>query len=91
MNYTVVIVYNTHNVRSETNQDGHFYFEDVNPGLAEFWVHTPNNYSKGMQHRILLTPPVIALEPVGFTKINFVMPTEEEHLASCEASGGDEN
>lgn len=66
-----------------TDSEGRYHFEEVDPGLAELWIHTID-FEKGVQHRILLTPPVPGLEPIGFTNIDIEMPSEDEYAAECE-------
>lgn len=82
--YLVELVYMNGTVyQNTTDEDGNFHFENINPGLAELWIHT-KNFEKGVQHRILLTPPVPGIEPIGFSKIDVLMPTAAEYEESCE-------
>ena len=69
--------------QNTTDSEGRYHFEEVDPGLAELWIHTVD-FEKGVQHRILLTPPVPGLEPIGFTIIDIKMPSEDEYAAECE-------
>lgn len=82
--YVVELVYMNGTIHQNiTNGEGEFHFEKIDPGLAELWIHT-EDFEKGVQHRILMTPPVPGLEPVGYTHLEIVMPTEEDYAASCE-------
>lgn len=69
--------------QNTTDSNGRYHFEEVDPGLAELWIHT-TDFEKGVQHRILLTPPAPGLEPIGFTRIDIQMPTDAEYAAECE-------
>ena len=81
--HLVQLVYlNGSNYQNFTDEDGRYVFEEVHPGLAELWIHT-EDFEKGVQHRILLTPPVPMLEATGFTRIDITMPTEEEYAETC--------
>ena len=82
--YLVELVYLNGTIyQNLTNEDGMYHFEEVDPGLAELWIHTVD-FEKGVQHRILLTPPVPGLEPIGFTRIDIKMPTDAEYAETCE-------
>lgn len=84
IDYLVELVYLNGTIyQNLTNEDGMYHFEDVDPGLAELWIHTVD-FEKGVQHRILLTPPVPGLEPIGFTRIDIKMPTDAEYAETCE-------
>ena len=82
--YLVELVYLNGTIyQNLTDGDGMYHFEEVKPGLAELWIHTVD-FEKGVQHRILLTPPVPGLEPIGFTRIDIKMPTDAEYAETCE-------
>lgn len=69
-----------------TDEGGEYHFEGLSPGMVSFEVFSPDNATKGVQHRLLLTPPA-AFEPLGFTNIDIVMPSEGAHLEAYTTSG----
>ncbi|HIG03891.1 MAG TPA: carboxypeptidase regulatory-like domain-containing protein [Candidatus Poseidoniales archaeon] len=95
VNHTVVIVMDPstssaqYSWLAETSTDtkGYFILENLDPGMVSFEVNASDNVTKGMQHRLLLTPPSAMFEPIGFTYLELAMPSEEEHLAVWEKSG----
>ena len=72
-----------------TLEDGSFRLENLSPGMVALEVYSPapSGESRGMVHRLLLSPPPLLLEPVGFTHIEISMPSEEEHQAALLESG----
>jgi hypothetical protein len=65
-----------------TNQSGEFHFENLTPGLliVDMYVER-DGYKDWYTNRILLSPPAI-IEPIGFTKIDFTMPSQDEFQES---------
>ncbi len=61
-----------------TDNNGSFHFERLNPGLliVDMYVER-DGYTDWFTNRILLSPPAI-IEPIGFTNIDFTMPSQEE-------------
>jgi len=72
-----------------TLEDGSFRLENLSSGMVALEVYPPlsSGESKGMVHRLLLSPPPLFLEPVGFTHIEISMPSEAEHQAAFTDSG----
>lgn len=95
VNHTVVVVMDPSTSSAQyswlaettTDSKGYFILENLDPGMVSFEVNASGNVTKGMQHRLLLTPPSAMLEPIGFTFLELSMPTSEEHLAVWEESG----
>ncbi len=70
---------------NETNSDGEFRLEDLNPGVARMTIMNNSNTSEGVTHRILLTPPAL-FEPKGFTYLDITYPTQAEFDEQREAT-----
>jgi hypothetical protein len=72
-----------------TLEDGSFRLENLSSGMVAIEVYSPASpgESRGMVHRLLLSPPPLLLEPVGFTHIEISMPSEAEHQAAFLESG----
>ena len=72
-----------------TLEDGSFRLENLSSGMVAIEVYSPASpsESRGMVHRLLLSPPPLLLEPVGFTHIEISMPSEAEHQAALLESG----
>ncbi len=60
-----------------TDSNGSFSFEYVKPGLARIDVSVVRgNYTDTLVERLLLSPPAL-IEPYGFTRIDFTVPSTE--------------
>ena len=62
-----------------TNQQGQFKITNATPGLTTLKLirFNADDVQDEVQHRILLSPPAF-FEPIGFTNIDFDMPSEED-------------
>lgn len=95
VNHTVVVVMDPSTSSAEyswiaqtsTDSKGYFILEEIDPGMVSFEVNASGNVTKGMQHRLLLTPPSALLEPIGFTHIEISMPSEADHIAVWDETG----
>ena len=72
-----------------TESDGSFRLENLSSGMVAIEVYAPHNEGpiKGMVHRLLLSPPPMFIEPIGFTHIEIAMPSDAEHEAAFAESG----
>ena len=62
---------------TQTDGNGTFSFEYVKPGLARIDITIErDNYSDTLVERVLLSPPAL-IEPYGFTRLEFVMPSPD--------------
>ena len=67
-NYTEVI----------TGANGSFYFSGLDPGLVRVDVEIERDGHRDViKNRVILSPPAL-IEPIGFTQLNFEMPSSEE-------------
>ena len=67
--------FNSSVTRSDGN--GSFSFEYVKPGLARIDITIErDNYSDTLVERVLLSPPAL-IEPYGFTRLEFIMPSPD--------------
>jgi hypothetical protein len=64
---------------TQTNADGKFEFSNATPGLTQIMIvkWNENQEHHSVLHRIILNPPT-PLEPVGFTRIDFDLPSDSE-------------
>jgi len=71
-----------------TDDNGTFTLTNLSSGMVALEVYAPieQGNSRGMVHRLLLSPPPLFLEPIGFTHIEVAMPTNDEHQAAYLAS-----
>ena len=61
-----------------TDADGSFSYEYIKPGLARIdIVVEQGNYTDTLVERLLLSPPAL-IEPYGFTRLDFNVPSPEE-------------
>ena len=62
----------------ETDKDGYFEFENLDPGMIRVDIITSRDgYRDVFSNRVLLSPPAL-FEPIGFTTIDFDVPSQEE-------------
>ncbi len=62
---------------TKTDGNGTFSFEYVKPGLARIDITIErDNYSDTLVERVLLSPPAL-IEPYGFTRLEFIMPSPD--------------
>ena len=62
---------------TQTDGNGSFSFEYVKPGLARIDITIErDNYSDTLVERVLLSPPAL-IEPYGFTRLEFIMPSPD--------------
>ncbi len=74
----------------QTEQDGSFSFERLDPGLVRVDIIVErDDYRDVYANRVLLSPPAM-IEPIGFTTIDFTIPSPEEFAAQPCSNGADE-
>lgn len=62
----------------ETDKEGYFEFENLDPGMIRVDIITSRDgYRDVFSNRVLLSPPAL-FEPIGFTTIDFDVPSQEE-------------
>ena len=63
---------------TSTNANGSFSYEYVKPGLARIDITVERgNYTDTLVERLLLSPPAF-IEPYGFTRLDFHVPSPDE-------------
>ena len=64
---------------AQTDKDGKFEFSNATPGLTQIQIlrWNENGEHDSVLHRIILNPPT-PLEPIGFSRIDFDLPSKEE-------------
>ena len=73
-----------------TGSQGEFEFERLDPGLARVDIIVERDGKRDVfANRVLLSPPA-AIEPIGFTDIDFTVPSEEEFAAAPCSNGADD-
>ena len=73
---------------TETGKDGSFSFEKLDPGLARVDILVERGeHIDVFSNRVLFSPPAL-IEPIGFTTIDFTLPSAEE-FAAQPCSNGD--
>ena len=73
-----------------TVSDGSFSFERLDPGLVRVDIIVErDNYRDVYANRVLLSPPAI-IEPIGFTTIDFTIPSPEEFASQPCSNGAEE-
>ena len=67
-----------------TGPNGEFEFEKLDPGLARVDIIVERDGKRDvLANRVLLSPPAM-IEPIGFTQIDFTVPSQDEFaLAPC--------
>ena len=74
----------------QTEPDGSFLFERLDPGLIRVDIIVErDNYRDVYANRVLLSPPAL-IEPIGFTTIDFTIPSPEEFASQPCSNGAEE-
>ena len=74
----------------QTGADGAYLFEHLDPGLARVDIMVGRDGHRDVYaNRVLLSPPAF-IEPVGFTTIDFIIPSPEDFAAQPCSNGADE-
>jgi len=77
--------WNTSYVR--TSSDGFFEIEQLDPGITKVEIIVDrNDFTDSYSNRVLLSPPAL-FEPIGFTSIDFKVPSQEEFADQPCADG----
>ena len=64
-----------------SDENGHFYLEHLDPGLARVDIIVERDgYRDVLANRVILSPPAM-IEPIGFTKIDFIVPSQSDFAA----------
>jgi len=77
---------------SETNSDsdGYFEIEKLDPGMIRVDIIVERDgHQDVFSNRVLLSPPAL-FEPIGFTKIDFTVPSPEEFSEQECSNGADD-
>ena len=75
---------------SQTNVEGYFELEKLDPGITRVDIIVDrDNYKDRYSNRVLLSPPAL-FEPYGFTRIDFIMPSQEKFAEQECADGSDD-
>ncbi|RJU83794.1 MAG: carboxypeptidase regulatory-like domain-containing protein [Candidatus Poseidoniales archaeon] len=73
-----------------TDLDGNFKFEELDPGMVRVDIIVSRNGHRDVfSNRVLLSPPAL-FEPIGFTTIDFEVPSEEDFAEQKCSDGADE-
>lgn len=73
-----------------TGESGEFEFERLDPGLARVDIIVERDGKRDVfANRVLLSPPAM-IEPIGFTEIDFTVPSQEAFAAAPCSNGADE-
>ena len=73
-----------------TDLDGNFKFEELDPGMVRVDIIVSRNGHRDVfSNRVLLSPPAL-FEPIGFTTIDFEVPSEEDFAEQKCSDGSDE-
>jgi len=74
----------------QTEADGSYVFERLNPGLTRVDIIVIRDGNRDVYaNRVLLSPPAF-IEPIGFTTIDFIIPSPEDFAAQPCSNGADE-
>jgi len=74
----------------QTDSNGFFNFERLDPGLARVDILVERDgYRDVYSNRVLFSPPAI-IEPIGFTTIDFTIPSQEDFAQEPCSNGADE-
>ncbi len=86
-NYTITVHTGEHSrkVSTYTDSKGQFSFEKLDPGVALLDIDSPDGMH-WVRNRIFLTPTSI-IEPVGYTHLNFLWPSNEEFNSAISETG----
>jgi len=81
---------NWNSTQIQTKSDGSYLFERLDPGLTRVDIIVERDgYRDVYANRVLLSPPAL-IEPVGFTTIDFTVPSAEAFAAQPCTNGADE-
>ena len=73
-----------------TDENGSFHFEKLKPGLIRVdLIAERDGHRDVFSNRVLLSPPAI-IEPIGFTRIDFTIPSQSEFAQSPCSNGKEE-
>ena len=73
-----------------TDETGKFELEELDPGMVRVDIYlSRNGHTDLFSNRVLLSPPAL-FEPIGFTTIDFSMPSEEEFASQKCTNGAEE-
>ena len=71
----------------QTSSDGFFEIEQLDPGITRVDIIVDrNDFKDRYSNRVLLSPPAL-FEPIGFTSIDFEVPSQEEFADQPCADG----
>tara|TARA_B100000768_G_C11274517_1_gene375185 strand:+ start:1790 stop:2692 length:903 start_codon:yes stop_codon:yes gene_type:complete len=77
-------------IELETDKEGYFEFENLDPGMIRVDIITSRDgHTDVFSNRVLLSPPAL-FEPIGFTTIDFDVPSQEEFSKQECSNGADE-
>ena len=70
-----------------TEDDGSFEIQRLNPGLVRVDIIAERDEHRDVfSNRVLLSPPAL-IEPIGFTTLDFILPSPEEFAAQpCDSN-----
>jgi hypothetical protein len=72
-----------------TDASGAFELEQLDPGLARVDIIVERDGKRDvLANRVLLSPPAM-IEPIGFTQIDFAVPSQEEFAQAPCSNGAD--
>ncbi len=75
---------------AETDIEGFFEIGQLDPGITRVDIIVDRSgYKDKFSNRVLLSPPAL-FEPLGFTSIDFVMPSEDKFSQQPCSDGSDE-
>jgi hypothetical protein len=64
-----------------SDKDGYFFMEHLDPGLTRVDIIVERDgYRDVLANRVILSPPAM-IEPIGFTQIDFTVPSQSEFAA----------
>ncbi len=86
-NYTITVHTGSQSrkVSTYTDSEGRFSFEELDPGVALLDIDSPDGMH-WVRNRVLLTPPSI-FEPVGYTHLNLIWPSDEDFDNAISETG----
>ena len=71
-------------VENLTNEQGSFAFEQLDPGLIRVDIIVERDGFRDIySNRVLLSPPAL-IEPIGFTTLQFTVPSQADFAANCD-------
>ncbi|MDE0858410.1 MAG: carboxypeptidase-like regulatory domain-containing protein [Candidatus Poseidoniaceae archaeon] len=73
-----------------TGASGEFEFDRLDPGLARVDIIVERDGKRDvLANRVLLSPPAM-IEPIGFTELDFIVPSQEDFAAAPCSNGAEE-